>query len=106
MSQDCALDMELAARVLQVKEEEVAGIRAVGDGSAIDTESEIGVIPGERSPGRQAEGLGGTYPQATRLRVRRDRPPLQPDAFAVRDQALALRVEVDGHGPTERQGGE
>src|SRR5207249_2112826 len=57
VSQTVALDVELPAGVLQIIEEGVAAIRAVGDGSTVGTQSELGVMPAEGSPGRQAEGL-------------------------------------------------
>ena len=76
LSQVRALDKKLPAGVLQIKEEDLAALRAVGDGSSIGAESEIGLTCGERSPGRQVEGLRGANQQAARLRVRRDRPAL------------------------------
>src|SRR5262249_52361936 len=101
-----ALDDEFAAGILQIIEEGMAGLWAVGAGSTIGTQSEIGAIPPEQGrPGRQAEGLRGTNPQAARSRVRGDRPAPEPPV-AVGDQALALGVKGAPSAPTSWQGRE
>src|SRR5262249_21439792 len=105
-SQTGAPEEELPAGVLQIKDEDLVNVGAVGDRSTIGTEGEIGVIREQGSPGRQAERLRGANPQAAGFRVCRDRPALEPQAFTDRDQALALRVKMDRPGRTYLQGSE